>query len=80
MNGGAPESPAAETLDYSVAGLLVRITPVNESFHTFCRDFLAGGDGRFAIFVSFFAAFESLLGAVQLLAGSGQLFHIFFSQ
>ena len=31
---------------YSVAGLLVRITPVNAGFHDFCRDFLADGSAR----------------------------------
>lgn len=31
---------------YSVAGLLVRITPVNAGFHYFCRDFLSEGSAR----------------------------------
>lgn len=47
MNGCDQESPrASSALDCSVAGLLVRITPVNEGFRDFCRDFIAGGDGR----------------------------------
>lgn len=47
MNGCDQESTrASSALDCSVAGLLVRITPVNEGFRDFCRDFLAGGDGR----------------------------------
>lgn len=47
MNGCDQENPrASSALDCSVAGLLVRITPVNEGFRDFCRDFIAGGDGR----------------------------------